>query len=135
MRIKNYPRYFIFALFAGLSFCSSQSIAAIPIAKISSFKGEVIIQADTKFRKVTQIGQELNDGDRIQTKQGEAQITFNDGAVMKVRPFTNASIREGEEESGFWVFKTKKPVRRVTCFVGKLWLKSGFLNPDNLLIK
>jgi hypothetical protein len=106
-------------------FTSQTYAAASPIAKVSSFTGEALIQSDTNVFRVTKIGQILNDGDRIQTKDGEVQITFNDGALMKIRPFTNTMIQEREEKSGFWLFKTKKLVRRMTVFVGKLWFKSG----------
>jgi hypothetical protein len=133
MKDKNHLRHLIFALFAGVFLIGSPAYAAKPIAKITSFKGDVIIQSGTQFFKVTQIGQALNEGDRIQTKQGEAEVTFNDGALMSVRPFTNASILEGDEKSGFWIFKTKKPVRRITLFVGKLRFKSGASKRKNYL--
>ena len=121
------------SLCMGVLLCASQTHAAKPIAKISSYKGEVLVQSDTKIITVTQIGLPLNDGDRIQTKQGEAQITFNDGALMKIRPFTNTMIQEREEKSGFWIFKTKKAVRRITCFIGKLWFKTGVSKRKNYL--
>jgi len=120
-------------LFIGVSFLASQTDAAKPIAQISSYKGEVLIQSDTKIIRVTQIGLALNDGDRIQTKQGEVKITFNDGAVIKIRPFSNTMIQEREEKSGFWIFKTKKAVRRITCFIGKLWFKAGVSKRKNYL--
>jgi hypothetical protein len=98
---------------------------AKPIAQISGFEGEVIVQSGTEIFRLSQSGLRLDDGDRIQTGQGEVQILFNDGAVMKIRPFTNTMIQEREEKSGFQIFKTKREVRRITCFVGKLWFKSG----------
>ena len=126
--------FFVFlVLCMGIFLLSSQTYAAIPIAKVSSFTGEIFIQSDTSVFRVTQIGQILNDGDRIQTKEGEVQITFNDGALMKIRPFTNTMIQEREEKSGFWIFKTKKLVRRMTVFVGKLWFKSGVSKRKNFL--
>ncbi len=117
----------------GVFLFSSQTYAATPIAKVSSFTGEVLIQSDTNVFRVSQIGQILNDGDRIQTKDGEVHIAFNDGALMKIRPFTNTMVQEREEKSGFWLFKTKKLVRRMTVFVGKLWFKSGVSKRKNFL--
>jgi len=112
---------------------ASQTSAAQSIARISGFRGEVIVQSGKEVFSVAKTGQTLLQGDRVQTKEGEAQITFNDGAVMKVRPFSHAMIQEREEASGFWVFKVKKQVRRVTCFVGKLWFKSGSSLKKNYL--
>jgi len=133
MKNGNYLRYLVIILFALPSLIASQAYSATPIAKITSFKGDAVIQAGTKFVSVKQIGQPVNTGDRIQTKKGEVELTFNDGAVLKVRPFTNTSVDEREEKSGFWVFKTKKPVRRLTCFVGKMRFKSGASKRENYL--
>ncbi len=115
----------LLALFMGVFLLAPQTYAAKPIAKISSFKGEAIIMSGTKIIKVTMIGQTLNEGDRIQTREGEAEVTFNDGAVLKIRHFSSTMINEIEEKSGWWFFKTKRLTRRITCFVGSLWFKSG----------
>jgi hypothetical protein len=45
----------------------------------------VVVQSGAKLDKVTQIGHALIAGDRVQTKAGEAQVTFTDGALMKIR--------------------------------------------------
>ena len=125
--------FIILIILMGAFFIAPPADAAEPIAKISSFKGEVILQSGPIISDVTEIRLPLMEGDRIQTKDGEVEITFNDGAVMKVSPFTSAMIQEREEESGWWIFKTKKAVRRVTIFVGKIWLKSGVSKRKNFL--
>ena len=131
------PRFRVLLIFLTLFIVvplfASQTHATGPVAQISGFKGEVIIQSDTRIFRVTQLGLTLKDGDRIQTKQGEVQIIFNDGAVMKIRPFTSTMIQERKEKSGLWIFKTRRAVRRITCFVGKLWFKSGVSNRRNYL--
>jgi len=104
-----------------------------PIAQISSFEGEVIVQSGTRIFRLVQSGLILVDGDRIQTGQGEAQILFNDGAEIKIRPFTHIMIQERDEKTGFQIFKTRKEVRRITCFVGKLRFKSGDSKIGNYL--
>jgi hypothetical protein len=82
---------------------------------------------------VTSVGQPINDGDAVQTKDGEAQITFNDGALMTIRPYTSTVIQEAEEEKGWFLFKAKDLVRRITCQVGNLWFKSGASARKNYL--
>jgi len=130
------PRFKL--LFASLAFIIAISFvvplanAAKPIASISGFKGEVILLSGKEFREV-KVGLPLFHGDRIQTKNGRVEITFTDGAVMKVRPFASTMIQEMEEKSGWWVFKTKKAVRRITCFVGKMWFKSGASKRKNFM--
>ena len=123
----------LIALLLGVFYLASPTCAKTPIAKISGFKGEVIIQSKANIFDLTKIGRPLMEGDRIQTRQGEAKITFNDGAVMKVRPWSSAMISEREEETGWWIFKTRKAVRKITCFVGKLWFKSGASKRKNYL--
>ena len=114
-------------LTVALSFISAaQSGAEEPLARITDFNGDVIVLTDSKVVKVEDVGHPLGEGDRVQTKDGTAEITFEDGAIIKVSPFTSTQIQEKEEESGFWIFKTLETVRRITCFVGKLKFKSGF---------
>ncbi|MCK9274845.1 MAG: hypothetical protein M0P57_07130 [Syntrophales bacterium] len=104
-----------------------------PIAKISSYQGDAVIHSGSRIIPVTEIGQPVNSGDFVQTKKGEVEITFSDGAITKIRPHTNGLIQEREEKGGFWLFKTSNPVRRITCFVGKLWFKSGTSDRKNYL--
>jgi hypothetical protein len=103
------------------------------IGKVSSFKGEVIVTADGRIERMTQPGVLLNDGDMVQVKNGEAQVTFNDGALLKISPFSQTMIQERQEQSGVWIFKTLQHARRVTCLVGKLWFKSGTPGTQNFL--
>jgi hypothetical protein len=109
------------------------SSAAAPIAKVSQFSGEVLVVTGDQISRVTTVGQSINDGDAVQTKNGEAQITFNDGALMTIRPFTSTVIQEAEEQRGWFLFKTKDLVRRITCQVGNLWFKSGASARKNYL--
>lgn len=98
--------------------------ASKPVAVVFSSQGEVIVQSGEIFM-ITRPALELKDGDRIQTKQGRVTINFEDGAVMKISPFSHVTIRQREEKHEFWFFKPKRDVRRITCFIGKLWLKTG----------
>jgi len=109
------------------------SEAGATIAKVKSFTGDVIIQSGEEITKLKQVNHVLNNGDYIMTKQGEAEVIFDDGAVMKLNPFSKTMVQEREEESGVWLFKTKKAARRVTVFVGKLWFKSGVSDKRNFL--
>ena len=88
------------------------------IGSITQVKGRVVLQSGKKILRVMNKGVLVYADDRIQTKRGKAIITLNDGAVIKVRPFSRIRIQEKKNEG-----KTK---RRVTCFSGKLWMKSGF---------
>lgn len=112
---------------------AQMAYAQAPIGKVANFEGDVIILRGEEVIKVSSPGQVLNEGDRVQTNQGTVEIQFEDKAVMKLRPFTNTMLQEREEKSGFLVFKTTKMVRRVTCFVGKLWFNSGDSNKKNIL--
>jgi len=111
---------------------ASQAHAAKQIAKVSNFSGDVVIKSDARFTKISRVGQPLNARDFIQTRDGQVDVVFEDGAVMKVRPYTNASVSEKDEEPGFLI-KSKKAVRRITCFVGELRFKSGGSNRKNYL--
>lgn len=107
--------------------------AVAAIGKISSFKGDVILQSGASVSKVEKINTAVNDGDSLTTRNGEVSITFTDGAVIKVNPYTTMQLQERKEERGAWIFKTSQMTRRITCMVGKLWFKSGASPTKNYL--
>jgi hypothetical protein len=121
--------FFLLGVFA----LAASTHAATPVAKITQFNGEVLIVSGEQVSKVTSVGQPISDGDAVQTRNGEAQITFNDGALMTIRPYTSTVIQEAEEQSGWFLFKAKDLVRRITCQVGNLWFKSGASARKNYL--
>jgi hypothetical protein len=120
-------RITVFLVFAvGFFWATAVAAATAPvIAKVSDFKGTALLMSGTKIRPITGVGLAVRAGDRIQTKQGSVEVAFNDGAIINVYPFTSTMIQEKEEAAGLGFWKKKVSVRRVTCFVGKLWFKSG----------
>ena len=119
---KNLTITSAFVIASLVLLCSGRADAAI--GKITALKGTAIIQSGTVVSKVTQ-GAPLNNLDSLTTQNGEVSVTFNDGAVMKVNPYTSVQVREQVEQSGVWIFKTNYNARRITCMVGKIWFKSG----------
>jgi hypothetical protein len=103
------------------------------IAKVAKVSGEVLLRSGGELTRLTTAGGRLNDGDQIQVKQGEAEILFTDGALLRVNAFSNALLQERQEEGGFWIFKTKVAARRITCLVGKLFFQSGASGLKNYL--
>jgi len=98
--------------------------AAGAIAKVTRFDGDVIIISGRQIYKLTETGTLLYGGDRIQTRKGGVEITFNDGAIMKVQPYSSTMVQEAEEKVG-WFFKTRRAVRRLSVFVGQFRFVSG----------
>ena len=125
--------FFPFLFLLTLSLMTLQAIASEPIAKVTKFKGDVVILSGDEFIEVTKVGQPVKEGDIIQTEEGEAEITFNDGAVLKIQPYANIMIQEGEEKSGLPLFRKTNLVRRITCYVGTLRFKSGASKRQNYL--
>ncbi len=136
MKIKKvFMRGFPLVIVAGLAMSCFAASAEAAIAKIAKYSGEVIIQSGTgeQLTRVTAAGAPLNSGDRVLTRQGDAEVLFSDGAVMKVSPFSNAMLQERDEQGGFWIFKTSTAARRITCLVGKLFFQSGASGTKNYL--
>jgi chemotaxis protein histidine kinase CheA len=109
------------------------SVASASIGRISSFKGEVIVQSGDNIARVVARGHLVNNGDILLTKQGEAQVTFTDGGIVRINAHTQISIQERKEESGVLFFKRTGVARRVTCYLGKLWFKSGLSKTQNYM--
>lgn len=127
------PSWKFLAVFFLIIFGFAPALHATPIAHVTSFRGEVIVQSEAELTPVTATGHALESGNLILTKEGEAQITFEDGALLDLSPFTTARIQAQEETSGFAFFKRKKDVRRITDHVGKMRFKSGASNAENNL--
>lgn len=106
---------------------------AADIGKITKFEGKVVVVSGDKLETVKKVDHPVKSGDRIQTEQGEAEVTMTDGALLKVRPFTTVAVDERTEERGILMFKKKQDVRRVTDMVGKVWFKSGSSDKKNYL--
>lgn len=133
MKVKKHLLGMFLLFLVGSFVLIPGAYAATPIATISAFDGEVLVLSDYKITKVTRAGQVLKQGDRVQVKVGFATVTFDDGATLNVNPYSSAMIQQQEEESGWWIFKVKKTVRRITCFIGKLGFTSGRSIKDNYL--
>lgn len=122
MRLNNFGFRFLFIALA-LSLGSGTSLAAI--ATIQETKGNVICisAVDGSFQKAV-TGLPLEANDMIQTQDGETRIRFMDGALLHVKPWSTSMIQEHiEKDPG--ASGVQNLVRRVTCFVGTLWFKSG----------
>ena len=109
------------ALLLGMSFLTSQAHTAKPIGKITGLKGEVILLSGREFKEV-RIGHPVFHSDWIQTMDGEVDVQFHDGALLRVKKFSSTIIREREETISRFS-GAKKLFRRITCFAGTLILK------------
>ncbi len=127
MRPAIKPVAVLCAVLAGVFWAGTcrKANASPAIAKVTEFKGSALIMSGTTIRPITRTGLPLKAGDRIQTKEGSVEVVFNDGAIINVHSYTSTMIEEQEETVGFGFWKKKVSVRRVTCFIGKLWFKSG----------
>ncbi len=128
--MKTYPMVMMMMILAVLLILPS--FAEASIGRISSFKGEVLVQSGDTVKKVVATGHQVKTGDMLLTKKGEAQVTFTDGGIVKVNPNTQIMIQERPEESGTF-FKSTAMTRRITVFLGKLWFKSGQSRTNNFL--
>ncbi len=119
------PRFRILVLFlvslAGIFFLTSQAHTSKPIGKITSLKGKVILLSGREFKEV-RIGHPVFHSDWIQTMEGEVDVQFHDGSLLRVKQFSSTIIREREETISRFS-GAKKAFRRITCFAGTLVLK------------
>jgi len=112
-------------LCASITFGAEQVVLkAEPIGKVEKFQGIARILSGDKVTDVTAIGQVVLSGDKIQTEQGEVEVKYNDGADLKVKPFSVISTVEKKETKGIF-FKTTEDARRITAYVGNARFKSA----------
>ena len=122
---RNFLATFVFFSFIGL-LCPGQVLALPEIASFTSVKGEVRIKssvrADGKWLRVKKTGVLLYSGDEIRTIAGNAEITFDDGSVMKVSEDTSFTLEERPTRRKLFGFiDTSFMNRNVKVGFGKLW--------------
>jgi hypothetical protein len=119
------PRFRILVLFlvslVGIFFLTSLAHTSKPIGKITNLKGKVILLSGREFKEV-RIGHPVFHSDWIQTMEGEVDVQFHDGSLLRVKQFSSTIIREREETVSRFS-GAKKTFRRITCFAGTLILK------------
>lgn len=119
MRTYNFLVVLCFCLVLGASMTFG-----VEIGKVEKYQGIARILSGDKVSEITAVGQAVSSGDKIQTEQGEVEIKLNDGAEIKVKPFSVVSTVEKQETKGVF-FKTTEDARRVTAHVGKAYFKSA----------
>jgi|GEM_PF-1948405 len=112
----------LIALHAG----SGKSFAAEEIASFSNVKGEVRIKspyrAKGKWLRVKKPGVTLFNGDEIKTLAGSAELTFNDGSLMKISENSSLSIEERPTRKKLFGFIDLSYMNRnIKVSFGKLW--------------
>ena len=83
------------------------------IARVSEFTGEAVILSGLHMDGVKMPGQTVKGGDMVQTQQGAVQLAFDDGALLKINPYTTVTVQENVEESGILIFRTKRTALRI----------------------
>ena len=106
--------------------CPYKSDAAQEVASFTSVKGEVRIKSDArasdKWLRVKKTGVTLFSGDEIRTLAGTAEITFDDGSVMKVAEDTSFKLEELPTNRKLFGFvDTSFMNRNIKVGFGKLW--------------
>ena len=109
-----------------LLLCPASSLAAQDIASFTDLKGEVRIKSSVrakgKWLRVKKAGVVLYSGDEIRTLAGSAEITFDDGSVMKVTEDTSFKLEERPTKRKLFGFiDTSFINRNVKVSFGKLW--------------
>lgn len=106
--------------------CPSPLLAVQDIASFTDLKGEVRIKssfrAKGKWLRVKKAGVTLYNGDEIRTIAGSAEITFDDGSIMKVAENTSLKLEERPTKRKLFGFiDTSFMNRNIKVSFGKLW--------------
>lgn len=92
------------------------------IARITAFTGEVRVRNRMEWLWVTKVGHPLFSGDKVVTKRGRAEVTFEDGSVIRLGLNASVKITEKTELKGL-LFRRKLTVRNVRVALGKVWFR------------
>ena len=95
-----------------------------PVAKLTKFSGTVLIKSQGSWGIKPEKDLPLYSEDKLVTRTGVATITFNDGAVMEIKPNSNLLIKESEEEAGIGE-TIRGAKRRLRLLLGKMFFRTG----------
>lgn len=94
------------------------------VATLSSYSGKVIIRSQGSWGVKPQNGLPLYSGDKVVTRIGNATLSFDDGAVIRIANNSNLTVEEVEEKKGFFT-RTRSVKRRLRLLLGKLRFATG----------
>ena len=118
--------FLIFTLFMTIPVAASATEA---IATFTRVKGEVRIKSEArktrgKWLRVKKGGVRLFNKDEIRTLAGSAEITFNDGSIIKVNENSSLLIEEKPTTRSLFGFvKQSFTNRNIKIMFGSLWAK------------
>jgi|GEM_PF-1786591 len=98
-------------------------------ASLSSVKGEVFIQKGDAAPVPAKKGDGLNAGDKVITKNGRAELTLDDGSLLKLKENAMLEIQDLNEE-----VETKKKNSIFKLLSGKLWAKAEAQKAGNFKV-
>lgn len=112
--------FITFFISLSLILSNNSVIAQVTLGKLSAFEGEVELE-----REGTPIPVELNmpivAKDRIRVEEGTVEIEYDDGSILKIRPYTDLTldqIKKKRKILGLW---TKTYLSRlISIFAGKV---------------
>ncbi len=135
MKSRSGTLVLLLALLTGLSLFVSQAMAAEPIARVTRSEGKIFIMTASPVALVKDVkaGQTLGVGDRVQTFEGEVDITFNDGALLTVKPWTTVMIHEWKKKEGL-AARAGKLIRNISLMVGALLFDSRGAKKDTSFV-
>ena len=114
----------LFAVICAILISAQAYCAEEPIARLTRFSGTVLIKSQGSWGVKPDTNLPLYSGDKLVTRIGLATITFNDGAVMEIRPNSNLLIEETEEKEGL-AERVGEVKRHLRLFLGKLMFKTS----------
>lgn len=108
--------------------------ALLEVGEISAYSGQVFVRVDGAWSRVKSVPLKLYDSDKILTTQGRAEVTFADGAVLRIDTGTSLYMRQRNELAGFF-FTMIVPTRYINLVVGSVFFKADSSSYNDLRYK
>ena len=107
-------------IFLTFILCENRVLAQVNIGKLSAFRGEVELE-----RQGSIISLELNmtivAKDRVRVEEGMAEIQYDDGSTLTIRPYTDITLDQVEQKRKILGLWTKTYLSRlVSIFKGRI---------------
>jgi hypothetical protein len=95
----------------------------VKLGDITSYTGDVLVRTKGAWGKIENVPYPVFSSDKVVTKRGRAEVSFLDGASLRMNVDSDLSIVQKQEIEGLLVRK-KSTVRQVNVLVGDIYFEA-----------
>src|SRR3990172_10782297 len=124
--MRHFRLSLLLLLAASLLLIQTRVYSQEPIARVSSFVGEVFVRSAVtppagEWRRLTAAPAPLFNGDEVRTERGRAEVLYPNDDAVRILENSTARVSLSQESRGRFIFRRLVNLRGVATTAGKFW--------------